>query len=259
MDPYLEGPRVWPDVHHTLISAIRAQLTPQLRPKYVARVEERVYVSEEGDPGRRAIVPDVHVTVSPLASGGGTAVDRAAVDVAEPVPVVELLEEEVHEPRIEIRTTTDREVVAVIELLSPANKIRGSRGREEYEAKRRSVMHSAAHLVEVDLLREGAPVFVGQALPAHDYGVYVSRTIEDGRVRRGLFWPILMRQRLPTIPVPLRGDDPDVRVDLQAALNVAYDEAGYDAVVDYAGAPEVELPEESARWAEELLRSRGLR
>jgi hypothetical protein len=258
MDPYLEGPRVWPDVHHTLISAIRAQLTPQLRPKYVARVEERVYVSEEGDPGRRAIVPDVHVTTSPLAVDGA-ALERAAVDMAEPVPVVELLEEEVHEPLIEIRTTTDREVVAVIELLSPANKIRGSRGREEYEAKRRSVMHSAVHLVEIDLLREGAPVFVGQALPTHDYGVYVSRAIEDGRVRRGLFWPILLRQRLPIIPIPLRGNDPDVRVDLRAALDDAYDEAGYDAVVDYAGAPEVKLSGESARWAEEMLRSRGLR
>jgi hypothetical protein len=258
MDPYLESPRLWPDVHHSLISAIRAQLNPQLRPKYVARVEERVYVSDEGDPGRRAIVPDVHVVERRGDRIAGAAASSVA-NVAEPVPVVELLEQEVHEPFVEILSASGRDVVAVIEVLSPANKTRGARGRDEYEAKRRQVMHSGTHLVEIDLLRQGDPVFAGQAVPAHDYGVYLSRAVEGTRERRGLFWPILLRQRLPAVHIPLRAADADVAVDLQAVLDAIYDEASYDADLDYRAAPDVPLSYEAAHWAEGVLRAKGLR
>lgn len=37
MDPYLEG-YLWPDVHQRLATEISKQLTPRLRPKYVARL-----------------------------------------------------------------------------------------------------------------------------------------------------------------------------------------------------------------------------
>ena len=59
MDPYLEDSSLWPDVHHGLISEMQAVLNRQLRPQYHVRVEERVYISDENDPGRKAIVPDV--------------------------------------------------------------------------------------------------------------------------------------------------------------------------------------------------------
>ena len=59
MDPYLETPNLWPDVHHGLISHIQMALNPRLRPKYVARVDLRVHVSDDDDPGREAIIPDV--------------------------------------------------------------------------------------------------------------------------------------------------------------------------------------------------------
>src|ERR1700692_584241 len=65
MDPYLESPVIWPDVHHELISEIQAALNPHLRPRYVARVELRVYISDDDDPGRQALVPDVGVENGP--------------------------------------------------------------------------------------------------------------------------------------------------------------------------------------------------
>jgi len=46
MDPYLESPTLWPDVHHGLISHIQKSLNPALRPRDVARVELRVYISD---------------------------------------------------------------------------------------------------------------------------------------------------------------------------------------------------------------------
>ncbi len=43
MDPYLEHPELWPEVHNRLIVAIADTLAPQLRPKYRVAIEKRVY------------------------------------------------------------------------------------------------------------------------------------------------------------------------------------------------------------------------
>lgn len=51
MDPYLESPTLWPDVHRGLISEMQAMLNRRLRPQYHVRVEERVYIPNENDPG----------------------------------------------------------------------------------------------------------------------------------------------------------------------------------------------------------------
>lgn len=61
MDPYMEDPAGWPNLHVNLITEIQAALNRQLRPKYYARAEDRVYVSDQDDPGRRVIAPDVRV------------------------------------------------------------------------------------------------------------------------------------------------------------------------------------------------------
>jgi hypothetical protein len=50
-----------------------------------------------------------------------------------------------------------RDLVAVVELLSPTNKRAGD-PRAQYLSKRSEVLQSPAHLVEVDLLRGGAPM-----------------------------------------------------------------------------------------------------
>ncbi len=41
MDPYLEHPSLWPDVHNRLLAALADELGDQLRPAYYARLEER--------------------------------------------------------------------------------------------------------------------------------------------------------------------------------------------------------------------------
>lgn len=43
MDPYLEHPDLWPEVHHGLISTVALALAPQVRPKYRVAIEKRVY------------------------------------------------------------------------------------------------------------------------------------------------------------------------------------------------------------------------
>lgn len=61
MDPYLEDPALWQDVHQGLITYIRDELQPDIRPRYHARIGERLYVVQTG----RNIYPDVTIAQRP--------------------------------------------------------------------------------------------------------------------------------------------------------------------------------------------------
>jgi Protein of unknown function (DUF4058) len=257
MDPYLESPRLWPDVHHELISVIRERLNAALKPRYVSRVEERIYISDENDPGRSTLIPDVAIQIASASSPyDRSGLSDGTVAVAEPIVATTLIEEEIREARVVIVDAAGRQVVTVIEVLSPTNKIVGSRGRTNYEAKRLEVMHSPAHFVEIDFLREGMPIYAAQRLPPHDYLVHVSRC---GERPQGVLWPILLTQRLPTIKIPLLANDPDADLDLGAVLNSAYDRAGYEMSINYKEPPEVALSGESAKWAQAWLARAAIR
>lgn len=43
MDPYIEA-QAWRDCHAEVISGIRTSLTTRLAPKYIARIEEQIYI-----------------------------------------------------------------------------------------------------------------------------------------------------------------------------------------------------------------------
>lgn len=259
MDPYLEDPGLWPDVHHRLITIAGDLLTEQLRPRYYARIEERIYISDEHDPARDVLIPDLRIisnNLNPATAVYGAASTTDAA-TAEPIEVTTLIEEEIHESRIEVIDRTSRAVVAVIEILSPTNKVAGSRGRESYEHKREEVMRSPTHFIEIDLLRAGKGFPPYEALPEHDYRVHLSRV---QRRPHGLLWPIRMDQRLPTIPVPLHGADPDAGLDLQAVLNAAYDRAAYELELEYTQPPPSPvLSPEQAQWVDMLLREKRCR
>ena len=251
MDPYLEDPDLWPDVHAELIAQIRAELNGQIAPNYVARVEQRVFISDENDPSRDLIVPDVRVRRSnhPVGVRAMAAVAEPADDAAESFEVTTEIDEEIVESFIRVYDRRDRSVVAVVEVLSPANKTPGSAGRRAYRDKRAEIMASPAHLVEIDLLRAGTRAFVLQQLPPFDYLIHVSRASSDGGRRRARVWPVPIARRLPAVPVPLRHGDADARLDLQAVLVAAYDRARYDLDVDYAADPVPPVTGERAPWA----------
>jgi hypothetical protein len=257
MDPYLENPELWPDVHHGLISGMQAALNRAFVPRYVARVELRVYVSDQDDPGRDDHrVPDVRIEKAARRKGTKKAKPAEALAVAEPLSISFLPDEEIEEARLEIHHRESKALVAVIEVLSPSNKIRGSAGRRSFLDKRREMLASEAHWIEIDLLRAGEPSLVRLARTDCDYRIVVSRC-EDCRYAK--FWPVSVRQALPVIGIPLRGKDPDVPLDLNAVLRTAYDNAAYDVSLDYRRDPVPPLSREDAVWAAKLLRERGLR
>jgi hypothetical protein len=251
MDPYLEAPEIWPDVHHNLISGIQEALNPHLRPRYVARVELRIYISDDDDPGRTALVPDVRVETSPRRKGAKKPTAATTLAVTEPLIVPTLVDEEIEEAFLKIIQVESEALVTVIEVLSPTNKIRGSRGRASFMAKRRDLLDSEVHWVEIDLLRGGVPSVTDPPLRPSDYRILVSRADQRTRTR---FWPVDVRQPLPVIGIPLRGKDPEVPLDLGAVFRTVYDWAAYDMTVDYRKEPQPPLEGEDASWAKELVR-----
>lgn len=255
MDPYLEDPELWPDVHNSLIGIIREFLAPQLRPRYVVRIENRVYISPEDDLGRVFIIPDIRVAEGKRKAAKLPLRSSAGPPVAEPEVLTTLLNEKVEEPFLKVIDRATRRVVTVIEVVSPTNKRMGSEGRRSYQEKKTEVLNSPSHWMEIELLRAGTPVVARLARP-FDYVVHVSRADERPK---GRVWRILLTQSLPVVAVPLKGSDADVPLDLQAALNTAYDRAGYDLDIDYRRPPVVPLTKEQARWANQLLRRKGFR
>jgi hypothetical protein len=244
MDPYLEHPALWPSVHTRMIVALANQLGPRIRPRYVASVEDRVFI--ESAEQQRA--PDVWIQKArPEARSTKPA---AGTMIATPL-VVEVQELEVREHYIEI---LDRYhnlgVVTVIELVSPSNKAAGP-GRESYLAKQREIRSSECNFVEIDLLRRGRHVMsvpgalVARAKP-FDYLVCVNRRPTRNRFE---LYPCRLRDSLSTIGVPLAEGDPDAPLAIQAALEQVYEDAGYELRVLYDDPSNPRLSPKDQEWA----------
>jgi hypothetical protein len=146
---------------------------------------------------------------------------------------------------IEIQDRLSREVVTVIELLSPSNK---TSDREQYLGKRLAFLRSSASFVELDLLRGGARMPLDE-LPKCDYYAMVSRPLD--RPRLGI-WPIHLRSSLPKIPIPLRVPHPDAKLNLRGVFDRVFDVAGYEDYI-YTRSPQPPLDPDDALWAQALL------
>jgi hypothetical protein len=158
-------------------------------------------------------------------------------------------DEETHERHIEILHRPERALVAVLELLSPANK--EEPGRSDYLAKRNALLRHSIHLVEVDLLIGGRRLPPEDALPPGDYYALVSRG--DRRPDCDVYaWPL--RNTLPAIPIPLLPPDPDVWLDLASVFATTYERGRYARSLDYAAPPPVSLDDETRRWVMERAR-----
>ena len=49
MDPYLEHPSLWPDVHNRLITAVADDLSARVAPRYYVGLERRTYLLKADD------------------------------------------------------------------------------------------------------------------------------------------------------------------------------------------------------------------
>ena len=251
MDPYLERFDVWPDVHNSLIIALRDYLAPRVRPRYYVSIEQRAYKQE---PGGLSFLgrPDVAVVAEPaVAYQVAQTTDRqpvSAITVELPIPDI------LRETYLDVKDSGG-EIITCLEILSPANKVPG-RGRSMYEHKRRWVLESRTHLVEIDLLRGGLPMAAAGNGHGMHYRILVSR--EERRPKADLL-PFTVRHPIPDFVLPLQRGDEDVTVPLNTLFHDLYDRAGYDLRVDYRSDPAPPLEGDDTAWAGALLCEAGLR
>jgi hypothetical protein len=257
MDPYLEAH--WRDLHARLIiyasDALQSVLPGSLR----ARVEESVLLETPAGLGDHPLFPDVRV-VEYTWKREQEARAEAGATVVGPL-LVEIEEEPVIETFLEI---IDREsgnrVVTVVEFLSPSNKSPGL-NREQYLRKQREICSSDANLVEIDLNRFGTHtlafplVHLGRRART-PYMTCVRRATQRSRAE---VYPMFLWERLPVVKVPLRPDDADVPLDLQALVEQCYRNGAYEGTLNYAVAPDPPLLGADEQWAHERLHEKGLR
>jgi hypothetical protein len=246
MDPYLEDPQLWTGLHTRLIVYICNYLQALIRPRYIAAIEERVFL--EGPEKDR--IPDVWVYRRKRSNGA-----VAVVEADTPI-VVKVPELEVHQTYVTILDRlSGQKLVTVIEVVSPSNKYEGP-GRESYLAKQEETRGSKTHLVEIDLLRTGphvlaVPEWMARAQGPYDYLTSVNRA----RGTRDEFdlYPTTLRERLPKVAIPLAGKDPDVVLDLQAVLEKIYTDGVYAERIKYGAPCRPVLGKKDRAWAEQIL------
>src|SRR5262249_24153484 len=119
MIPYFEQAAHWQDFHTEILSALRRQLAPQIAPNYIVQLVEHLYIHDLPPEPRRPLGrADLSVSRADDAPGAQPALGvlEAPAEVHLPAQDVERL------PYLEVRDRRGRELVTVIELLSPSNK-----------------------------------------------------------------------------------------------------------------------------------------
>jgi hypothetical protein len=255
MDPWLED--CWPGFHLHLISIISSKLGRQLPDDLLVTAEETISIGDADD----KIRPDLNVSEESWKTGVPPSWSPEREDVLESTVTKPLLVmvPPVKHRWLEILTTTGH-LVTVIEIISPTNKMGG---REFYRNKRKALVKARVNVVEMDLLRGGHTLvdvdgeWWDKYTSTHrpDYVTCVSRGQVDEQRE---VYPSLLRDRLPVIRVPLRPGEADIILDIQEAVNEAYD-MGLYWKRDHRHEPSLALNPDDSQWADALLRENGLR
>lgn len=250
MDPYLEDPEIWPSAQQRLAVEIADRLNPILGAKYLADVNVRTVLEDVTIALPKATYPDVGVyereTIEWRISGAAVAIAPAPIERMAAVSVETKLF------GVQVRASASGELVTAIEILSPYNKRRGD-GLDEYRQKRQRILLSKVHLVEIDLLRGGQRPGNEVNEPPLDaeYILLVNRK-RSHEVRVSEIWPVALNERLPILPIPLLAPDPDVALDLNAALGEIYLRARYAERINYhAPVPPPPLRPAMQQWLEQ--------
>ena len=252
MDPWLEDPDLFPDIHDSLITYLREAINAQLPEPFYARSATRVWIDDGGESRE----PDVAVN-SPHGRPD-------AVAVLEPFGASDLLViapnlTPVEEKFLEVRSGRGNRLVTSIEVLSPSDKRHGGKGHLQYLKKQQECREAGAALVEIDLLRAGThttAVPYEQLLRRAPNFCY--HVCSSGRAVLGhyIVAAVALAQRLPRVPVPLDPGVPPLFVELQPLLDRAYDTGRYARHLDYDHPLRPPLTDAEQEWANDILSKR---
>lgn len=272
MDPYLEDPAIWPDLHNRLAYTLSEVLNQSLPAPYYARLESRPEVGLMEGPPRR-IIPDVSVQRGGPAPGNMDLPEAGGVAVAEPRARastslrIRLDDEPIrHQYVVICDSKRGGALVTLIEIVSPSNKQPGH-DRLAYQRKQQEVLASEANLIEIDLHGGGRPVVGGDKLwnvlagseRLRRYVVAVSRSWQRDFEPEFELYLFGLAEPLPCIQLPLREHEDEPLLDLQVVFQRAYDAGPYRrGAVDYAGPPVLGLDDNEQDWVRQHLYRAGV-
>lgn len=255
MDPYIEDPEIWSDFHGGVADEMRAELNSVLQPRYVARMTPRVTYEIVEIAERHSVRPDVGIWQPQPPQE--TMTDGVAVITATPVESLVPMELPLRLYTVEVRETGTLRLVTAIEILSPVNKRPSHEAFSDYLRKRRQLLRSDTHVIEIDLLRGGERPPLDRPVPPAPYYVTLSRAHCRPIVE---VWPIQLWEKLPVLPVPLLEPDPDVPLDLGAVVSTVYERGAYARLIDYRlPPPPPAFSEAEATWLDVHLRAQQVR
>ncbi|MBX9677449.1 MAG: DUF4058 family protein [Gemmataceae bacterium] len=248
MNPNLEDPAFWRDFHARFILHLCESIADGLPDAYEGRIDESVRLVQMPEELVKLVYPDV--AISHDSSNQSRPRGSSGIATLDPQTITQAFYEEVRETRVEILHRPERDLVTVIELLSSANKT--GDGFLQYSAKRSMLLPAEAiNLLELDFLIQGQRLKFPRPLPQGDYLAYLTRA--ERRVECQVYaWSI--RDRLPTLPVPLRAPDPDIHVDLQAVFDTTFQRGRYARSLNY-GRELPGLSEETRAWARDRIQA----
>ena len=252
MDPYVEAADVWSDFHARLAAEISAALNTQIQPRYVARMTPRTTYDIVEIAETRGVYPDIGVWHQKPTQARETSTAFAVATV--PITSEVQFELPVELYTVEIRQAGTMRLVTAIEILSPVNKRPGHDAFDEYVQKRRDLLRSAAHLIEIDFLRGGTRPPLARPVPTAPYYVMLSRVSKRPQVD---VWPIQLHEQLPHLPIPLLEPDKDAHLNLQQVVNQVYEHGGYATIIDYKQPPPPpKLSPQEVEYIDSLLKPR---
>lgn len=252
MDPYLEGSD-WPDVHNSLAYVIKRQLSPQLTPKYFARLEKYVVTDVNQELNMGIVYPDLDVWKKPPeALREPSTLVEAAPMLTPPTATVPLRGDlKVNVPVIEIKDKENNQLITTIELISPANKRK--LGFEKFVKKQEALQRKGVNLLEIDLIRMGKRR-INHTLATNAH--YLVSLFRKGFGKMD-FWAIDIKHPLPVLPIPLKSPDPDAVLDLQKAFDEMYEEGGYSNSINYGKTPPLPVfTEEENEWINIIMKKK---
>lgn len=255
VDPFIEDQHYWADFHLRFMNYWCEAIADHLPSNYEARLEERIRLVQRS-PRKKGIDrrPDIVVERRTTGRTRSDGTLLAVKPTLRPVPVELPIVEEHRQTRIKILHRPDRQLVAVLELLSPDNK-RGA-GHDAHLEKRSELIWQSPpiHLVELDLLLRGRRL-PGEPLPAGDFFYFVWHS-ERRNHADAYAWTL--RDRLPVVPIPIRAPDADCMSDLAEVYRMAFERGRYGETLDYDKPLKLSLPVADLRWAMKLVKARKI-
>lgn len=244
VDPFIEYDN-WPGFHLLLCGELIRQLNRRLPPGFVCRGEVNFGLSV-GQEGALGVRPDAAIHASP----DSRSVAEKSSTIYSPATSSAVLTELQDKHRfLQVLEQATGRVVAIIEILSPSNKV--GDGLIRYLRKRQHYIQTGLSLLEIDIVRQGHRHYEELLdYPDTPYAVFTY----DAYDTTCRIWSVGLSDKLPVVPLRLAAGA-EVAVDVQVAVEEAWQAGGYAQTFAAYEVRQIGdgLDEVERRWLQEML------